>query len=293
MLPCCFVNSDSMREGDFLTENTRHVVERFLKRCMAYAESSIARKKGRGEDVSSWAAYLEHTSFALAEVEQGRLDAWITEEEIDVEPHRSGQRLGEHPERTDLATLAHQERAALLNAILSPRPLVLVATSDPHGNANIAPMTSMAVVSNSPPLLTMSLSVDRNGRARDTLLNLRSSRRASVYVLLPGPDDAALVHATATPLPHGQSEWDLIPHERDEHGQPTLSQAAARFDVEMVDEHALPDAVATLVVLKVLDAILPAAYDGEAAFHLLCQHGQDRLMASPTGWAQTVHHESS
>ena len=64
--------------------------------------------------------------------------------------------------------LDHSSRARLLTATLSPRPLVLVATTDQHGQHNLAPMTSLSVVSNSPPLVVMSLSSDREGRARDT-----------------------------------------------------------------------------------------------------------------------------
>lgn len=279
-----------MREGGHLNDEARLLVARFLQRCLAYAEASIERKTARGEDAASWAAYLEHTTFALSEVEQGRLDAWLDAPEVDAEPHRTGLRLGPSPVRTDVHALDHPERAALLSALISPRPLALVATEDQQGRPNIAPMTSVAVVSNTPPLLTMSLSADREGRVRDTLLNLRSSGRATLYLLLPGPDDAALVQATAASLPHGRSEWDTIPHARDEEGKPVLDQAAASLEVELVDEHTLPDAVATLVVLKVVDAFLPPGQAEGGVLDLLCQHGQDRLMASPTGWAQSVDH---
>jgi len=279
-----------MREGGHLNDEARLLVARFLQRCLAYAEASIERKTARGEDAASWAAYLEHTTFALSEVEQGRLDAWLDAPDVDAEPHRTGLRLGPSPVRTNVDALDHPERAALLSALISPRPLALVATEDKQGRPNIAPMTSVAVVSNTPPLLTMSLSADREGRVRDTLLNLRSTGRATMYLLLPGPDDAALVQATAASLPHGRSEWDTIPHADDEEGKPVLDQAAASLEVELVDEHTLPDAVATLVVLKVVDACLPPGHAEGGVLDLLCQHGQDRLMASPTGWTHAVDH---
>mgnify|MGYP003330638344 CR=1 FL=1 len=40
---------------------------------------------------------------------------------------------------------------------------------------NIAPITSVSVVSNSPPLVTMSLSQNRDGKKRDTYLNLKEN----------------------------------------------------------------------------------------------------------------------
>ena len=66
---------DLEREG--LSEESRRTVAAFLERCVAYASSSIERKAERGEDTSSWEAYRDHTTFALDEVNTGRLDAWL------------------------------------------------------------------------------------------------------------------------------------------------------------------------------------------------------------------------
>ena len=280
---------DSGREG--LSEQARRTVSAFLERCIAYASSSIERKAERGEDASSWKAYRDHTTFALDELNTGRLDAWLRGEGDD-QPARTVQRLMNGHTTYHMDELDHPSRAQLLTATLSPRPLVLVATTDQHGQHNLAPMTSLSVVSNSPPLVVMSLSSDRKGRARDTLLNLRESPNATLYVLLSGPDDADMVAQTAPAVPRGTSEWDAVPHAIDPEGRPFLDRAAAALQVRMVDEFPLPDAVAKLVVLRVDDVLLPEASTDAVALDVLCQHGLDRLMASPTGWSQVIDHRS-
>ena len=259
---------------------------------MAYASSSIERKAERGEDTSSWEAYRDHTTFALDEVNTGRLDAWLSGGGDD-QPARTTQRLMNGHTTFRMDDLDHSSRARVLTATLSPRPLVLVATTDQHGQHNLAPMTSLSVVSNSPPLVVMSLSSDREGRARDTLLNLRECPNATLYVLLSGPDDADMVAQTAPSVPRGASEWSNVPHVNDEEGRPFLNRAAAAVQVRMVEELPLPEAVAKLVVLRVDEVMLPDASTDAEALDVLCQHGLDRLMASPTGWSQMIDHRSS
>lgn len=264
----------------------------FLERCIAYAASSIERKDERGEDASDWEAYRAHTAFALDEVKAGRLDAWFDGED-STEPARTALRLTGERSVTHLEDLDHRERARLLASTLSPRPLVLVATTDASGRHNLAPMTSLSVVSNSPPLVVMSLSSDRKGRARDTLLNLRDRPTATLYLLLSGPDDAALVERTAPNVPRGTSEWDAVPHTVDDEGAPYLDRAAAALRVTMVEERALPDAVARLVIFNVDEVHLPSPALEAEALDVLCQHGLDRLMASPMGWSHVVDHRTA
>ena len=47
------------------------------------------------------------------------------------------------------------------------------------------------------------------------------------------------------------------------------------------------------VVLRVDEVMLPDASTDAEALDVLCQHGLDRLMASPTGWSQMIDHRSS
>ena len=181
--------------------------------------------------------------------------------------------------------LDHPSRARLLTATLSPARWCWSPPPTNTDSYNLAPMTSLSVVSNSPPLVVMSLSSDRDGRARDTLLNLRECPNATLYVLLSGPDDADMVAQTAPAVPRARPDGTLY-HVTIPRVDPSSIEAAAALQVRMVDEFPLPDAVAKLVVLRVDDVMLPEASTNAAALDVLCQHGLDRLMASPTGWSQ-------
>ena len=150
-------------------EGKTHVIA-FLKKCIEYADASIERKNKRGEieDIPKWEAYRDYTAHALMEVEAGELDRWFPKQQ---------EQLGQSESQTiDLESLSHEMRSRWLTNLASPRPLALIATSSQEDVRNIAPYTSMSVVSNSPPLAIVSLSADRNDRWRDTLLNLRQTK---------------------------------------------------------------------------------------------------------------------
>tara|TARA_B100000959_G_scaffold281906_1_gene347131 strand:+ start:4018 stop:4218 length:201 start_codon:yes stop_codon:yes gene_type:complete len=63
-------------------EDSRKLISRFLQRCVAYANESIERKRGRGEDeseIARWIAYRDFTEHAVIEVASGELDSWLEE----------------------------------------------------------------------------------------------------------------------------------------------------------------------------------------------------------------------
>ena len=126
----------------------------FLNKCIVYADSSIKRKEERGDDpevISEWNAYRNYTQYALEEIEKGDLDHWftrpVTKAEIEIQ----------------MDELEHSVRSQWLSAAASPRPLALVSTRNGE-RENLAPITSISVVSNTPPLIIMSLSQNREGK---------------------------------------------------------------------------------------------------------------------------------
>jgi hypothetical protein len=169
----------------------------FLRRCVLYADASINRKKEREEsreEIGRWTAYRDFTAYALSEVQCGELDSWF---ESDGEAERKrpsflGEPMGADPKNIDVDQLEHPERSAWLSALVAPRPVLLLSTVNAEGVANLCPVTSVSVLSNSPPLLGISLSQNREGRPRDTLVNLQNGSKLSAMVL-PGTWDASLL----------------------------------------------------------------------------------------------------
>ena len=71
------------------SDQRRDLVERFLRRCVIYANESIRRKRKRGEDeetIAKWAFYRDFTEHAAEEVAAGDLDSWLEDGPVDFEP---------------------------------------------------------------------------------------------------------------------------------------------------------------------------------------------------------------
>tara|TARA_Y100001978_G_C23699177_1_gene439653 strand:+ start:2379 stop:2621 length:243 start_codon:yes stop_codon:yes gene_type:complete len=73
-----------------LEENDRrNLVERFLRRCVTYANESIRRKSERGvsgEEIAKWVVYRDFTLHAADEVASGDLDSWLEDGPVDFKP---------------------------------------------------------------------------------------------------------------------------------------------------------------------------------------------------------------
>ncbi|HJM67616.1 MAG TPA: flavin reductase [Candidatus Thalassarchaeaceae archaeon] len=269
----------------------------FLRRCVLYADSSIDRKKGRDEDIAEierWIAYRDFTAYALSEVERGELNDWF-DSDGGVEQKREtllGQAIGEGIRNESVDALEHPERSEWLSALIAPRPVLLLSTISEQGVANLCPVTSVALLANTPPLIGVSLSQDRSGRPRDTLVNLRSGSKISAMVL-PGTWDAALlVNETAVPLPPEKSEWGSLDDaiESPNGFPPYHPLSAAVLECEVAELHPLPDSVATLAILRVQNILRPdigtnqqMPPDAETWGPLLTQFGMNRLTSGPDG----------
>ncbi len=236
----------------------RDIVSRFLRRCVKYADESIERKKSRGDDsseISNWENYRQFTSFSASEVESGELDSWLKEGDYRSNPNGYPSLSGER-KYLNLEEMSHAERSNWLASILMPRPISLVATKSSSGIHNIAPMSSIGVVSNSPPMITVSLSKNRDGKERDTLVNLRDQGIGStcmIFILPATLESVKNVQLTSTKSPINESEWDLIDEEMIfEKDLPILPSALVAMRCRLMEIHPLPGgSLASLAIFQV------------------------------------------
>ena len=66
-----------------------------------------------------------------------------------------------------------------------------------------------------------------------------------------------------------------------------MQDAAFAIFGEMIDEIDLMEANAKQGS-QVIKILVPGSYDGLEPAHLLCQHGLNRLMATPTEWHYNI-----
>tara|TARA_B100001750_G_C15381623_1_gene532738 strand:+ start:201 stop:398 length:198 start_codon:yes stop_codon:yes gene_type:complete len=61
-------------------EQRKEIVKDFLRRCIEYADDTIARKTESGDDpdgLAKWVAYRDYTAYAIKEIDNGDLNDWF------------------------------------------------------------------------------------------------------------------------------------------------------------------------------------------------------------------------
>lgn len=106
----------------------------------------------------------------------------------------------------DFETLAQRDAYAWMIHAITPRPIAWVSTISATGQTNLAPFSFFQGVCSKPPTLMFSGAVNRQGVSKDSVINVRQVPEFVVnlvpYAL------AEPMNLTATPLPHGESEFE-------------------------------------------------------------------------------------
>ena len=201
------------------------VVADFLTKCIDYANASIERKRKRGEDglIPAWETYIEFTQHSIDEIHSGKLDSWFEREtRTDLSDAK----------RIDIMDMDHKQRSAWLAGIVSPRPLILASTVDENGVKNLAPLSSVMGVSNTPPLFIASFSKNKRKEYRGTLVNMRQTGKAILHVMPSTLQAVDWIDMAGSPILPEQSEWDLIDITPHDENDLLIKQAIAAIEVD-------------------------------------------------------------
>lgn len=102
--------------------------------------------------------------------------------------------------------LSGRDAYQLMSQIIVPRPIAWVSTISLAGINNLAPFSFFQGVTSRPPTLLFVPVNDREGRKKDTILNIESVPEFVVNIA--DPSMATLVDKTATSLPSTESEFN-------------------------------------------------------------------------------------
>ena len=102
--------------------------------------------------------------------------------------------------------LESNEIYKLISNIVVPRPIAWVSTLSKEGILNIAPFSYFIPISSSPATLLISIGHKVDGSAKDTLKNLRDTKKCSIVIA--SPTDVKDVEISAMPLEFNESEFD-------------------------------------------------------------------------------------
>jgi flavin reductase (DIM6/NTAB) family NADH-FMN oxidoreductase RutF len=93
----------------------------------------------------------------------------------------------------------------LINAI-NPRPIAWVSTLSADNRTNLAPFSFFQGICASPPTLMFTGANDRNGKKKDSVLNVEQVPEFVVNIVPYALRE--VMNLTSAPLPHGESEFE-------------------------------------------------------------------------------------
>src|SRR5688572_6260513 len=106
----------------------------------------------------------------------------------------------------DFETLAPRDAYAWMINAITPRPIAWVSTISAAGQTNLAPFSFFQGVCSRPPTLMFSGAINRHGVRKDSVINVGQVPEFVVNIV---PFSLAEpMNLTATPLPHGESEFE-------------------------------------------------------------------------------------
>ena len=93
----------------------------------------------------------------------------------------------------------------LMSNLVIPRPIAWVSTKSNSNILNLAPFSYFIPLSSSPATLLISIGHKKDGKPKDTLKNLRDTKKCSIVIAT--TNQVKSMHISATPLDYNVSEF--------------------------------------------------------------------------------------
>jgi len=106
----------------------------------------------------------------------------------------------------DPESLAVRDRYLLMIATILPRPIAWVSTISPDGVPNLAPFSFFTGICASPMTVCFAPVNDRNGKKKDTLVNIELTKQFTVNIV--NEQNAEKMNQTSAPYAYGVNEFE-------------------------------------------------------------------------------------
>ncbi len=144
------------------------------------------------------------------------------------------------------------ERYKLMSNCVVPRPIAWISTEDEEGIVNLAPFSYFTPLSSNPPIMIVSIGHKEPGVPKDTLANIRKSRKCTVNITATGQMND--MHYSSKALSKGVSEAEQfnIEMKRVEHGYPPIvSGTSTAFFCTLYQELEIEGSKTVPLILKI------------------------------------------
>lgn len=108
----------------------------------------------------------------------------------------------------DYADKELTQRYQLMAQTIIPRPIAWICTEDAKGTLNIAPFSYFMGISSEPPTMIVSIGHKSDGTQKDTLKNLRESKKCTICMV--NETNLEQMHFSSKELEASQSEAELF-----------------------------------------------------------------------------------
>ena len=116
--------------------------------------------------------------------------------------------LGKELKTFDLAQLDVRGIYSLMIGAIVPRPIALIATTNPEGEGNLAPFSYFMAVSSQPPCIAVSITPKSATEEKDTLRNIRATGEFTINLVAEWMVEA--VNYTSATFPYGVDEMTKV-----------------------------------------------------------------------------------
>lgn len=135
----------------------------------------------------------------------------------------------------DPEALEVRDRYLLMIGLIQPRPIAWVSTISPEGKLNLAPFSFFTGICANPMTVCFAPVNDRNGKKKDTLLNVETTKQFVVNIAT--EENAEKMNQTSAPYAYGVSEFEkagLSPLPSIKVKPPRVAESPAAYECELV-----------------------------------------------------------
>ncbi len=147
--------------------------------------------------------------------------------------------------KIDFSQIEPKDRYKIVSRTVIPRPIAWIVTEGAY--LNIAPFSYFIPLSSEPPTLIVSIGHKKDGRPKDTLANIRKTKKCTICMV----DEAHLekMHFSSKPIDASEAEVFDIPTQRlYEEFPPIVEGAPAAFFCTLFQELDIGGATIPLIL---------------------------------------------
>ncbi len=152
----------------------------------------------------------------------------------------------------DFEDIEPTKRYKLMAGSIIPRPIAWIVTKNKEGKINIAPFSYFTALSSNPPTLIVSVGHKSDGSQKDTLKNIRESKKCTLCLVK--EEDLEVMHFSSKELDNSISEADefgIKTDTIDNDFPPKISSSPVAFLCELYQEIDLKESKTIPLILKI------------------------------------------